>query len=323
MIARMTRLMTNDRVRSAVELATVLVLTEIWLWTSPSALLYRALAGGVIVFIVARNIFRTYPEDRKAGQPLWGGRESWIATLAITCVLGAGAILLAYGLYAEGEQWRLGRLERILEPRVFAEKVFIVVLQQLILCRFLFPLFRRVVGNRKAALAVTAIAFGLLHLPSLFLALMAAAVAVMWLFLFERSRRLVPLMVSHLVLVIIAAALFPERLAYNLAVGRNALPIARYYERVAEGTLAGRYDEWKSDAYYEKHGHSDRTYIIALYRDVLRRGVSESEIDAWLLKLHDTNRAEAIVRFINSKEYLELRCRMENACDKLPTRIAP
>jgi hypothetical protein len=246
-----------------------------------------------------------------------------MATIAITCVLGASAILLAYALYAEGEQWRLGRLERILEPKVFSEKVFIVVLQQIILCRFLFPLFYRVVGNRKAALAVTAITFGLLHLPSLFLSTLAAAMAVVWLLLFERSRRLTPLMVSHLVLVIVAAVVFPERLTYNLAVGRNALTIASYYERVAKGPLVRRYDEWKSEAYYEKHGNSDRNYIIALYRDVLRRGVTESEIDAWLLKLHDTNRAEAVVRFINSKEYLELRCRVENVCERLPTHIAP
>ena len=314
MIARMITPLKNDRSRSAIELAIVLVLAEIWLWSSAFTVLYRTIAGVIIAFIVLRNAVRLGSAARKAGQSLWDARTSWIAAITVTCVLAAGAALSAQFFYTEGEQWRLGRLERILEPRVLADKAFIVILQQALLCCFIFPMFQKSIGSRKAALAATAVVFGLLHLPSLLLAAMASFIAVVWLLLFERSQRLAPLMVSHFILAVTAAAVFPERLTYNFAVGRNALPIAQSYERITEGNLADKYREWKSTAYYDKCGRSDRIFIIALYRDILRRGATEAEIDAWLRTLHRSSRAEAVARFMNSKEFSKLRCALEGAC---------
>lgn len=184
-----------------------------------------------------------------------------------------------------------GRIERLLELKQLAGKAFIVIVQQLVLYLFFFPSLYRITGNRKAAFVLTVIIFGVLHLPSLLLVCIAAAVAAVWLFLFERSRRLMPLMVSHIVLVVLASAVLPERLAYNLAVGRSALPVAQSYARLAEGPLARKYDEWKSDAYYKKNGSTGRAFIVALYRDVLRRGATESEIETLLLSPHRNNRA--------------------------------
>jgi membrane protease YdiL (CAAX protease family) len=306
--------LTNDRTRSAIELAIVFVLAEIWLWSNAFTVLYRTIAGLVIAFIVLRNAVLLPSRARDASQSLWDARTSWIAAITVTFVLAAGAALSTQLFCTEGEQWRLGRLERILEPRVLADKAFIVILQQVLVCRFIFPMFQKCVGSRKVAFAATAVAFGLLHLPSLLLAAMAAFIAVVWLLLFERSQRLTPLMASHFFLAVTAATIFPERLTYNLAVGRNALPIARSYERLTEGALAGEYREWKSTAYYEKSGNSDRAFIIALYHDILRRRATEPEIDAWLPTLRRSSRAEAVARFMDSKEFLKLRCALEGAC---------
>lgn len=309
------RLLENDRTRSALELALVLVLVEVWLWSSAANGLYRALAGTVIASIILKNLIRQGAGATKIGQPLWSAYRSWIVIIAVTCVLGALILVGAALIYSDGEQLRFERLEKFLVPRVLAGKVFIVVFQQIVLCLFLFPLQRTVFQSRTGAYVATAVTFGVLHLPGLLLVGVTTVAAAIWLYLFERSRRLLPLIVSHFVLVVIAAAVFPERLAYNLAVGRNALPIAHRYERLTEGPIAAQYAQFKSIAYYEANGNADPSFIRALYRDILRRSASEAEVDVWLPILRQNGRAEAVAEFLSSKEYLALRCRHEGICD--------
>lgn len=310
----MRTLLTSDRTRSAIELVIFLVLAEIWLWSSASTTAYRVFAGAIIAIIVLRNVLRSNSDAWSAVRPLWSAPASWTVAVVVICVLVAGAIISAQLFYVEGEAWRLGRIERFFEAKQLASKIIIIVVQQIALCLFLFPSLYRISGSRKVAFLATPIIFGILHLPSLFLVIVTAAMAVVWLFLFERSQRLLPLIVIHFVLAVVATAVFPERLTYNLAVGQNAVPTAQDYERLTKGVLAGKYDEWKSDKYYQKNGSADRAFIVALYRDVLRRGASESEINAFLLKLRQTNRAEVVSVFMTSKEFLELRCRVDASC---------
>ncbi|MBX3512925.1 MAG: CPBP family intramembrane metalloprotease [Xanthobacteraceae bacterium] len=308
-------LLKNDRLRSAIELTIVLGLIEIWLWSSTSAIVFRIVAGIAIAVILLKNILRPNADAWNSGLPTWDAYTSWRNVIAVTLVLGVTAFAISGFLYVEGETWRPGRIEQIFEIKRLPEKIFIIAVQQAALCLFLFPVLYRISRSRSAALVLAAVTFGLLHLPSLFLAAIVTAMAALWLFLFGRTRRLPPLIVSHFVLAVLAAALFPERLTYNLAVGRNALPTAQNYERLAIGDLAAKFGEWKSDAYYRKNGNSDRDFIIALYRDVLRRSAPKSEIEILSRRLQESNRAEIVARFMKSKEYLALRCRVDRRCD--------
>lgn len=308
-------LLKNDRLRSVIELTIVLALLEIWLWGSRSAIVFRIIAGIAIAIILLKSILRPNNYAWNSGLPAWDAFTSWRNVIAVTLVLGVAMFLFAGLLYVEGETWRPGRLEQIFEIKRLSEKIFIVVVQQLALCLFLFPAFFRISGSRKIALVSAAVVFGLLHLPSLFLTAIVTGSAALWLFLFGRSRRLPPLIVSHIVLAVLAAALFPERLTYNLAVGSNALPVAQNYARLAKGDLAAKYEEWKSDAYYRKNGNSGRDFIVALYRDVLRRSAPKSEIEILSRRIQESNRAEIVARFMKSKEYLALRCRVDRRCD--------
>lgn len=316
MTSRMKRLSTNDRSRAAIELAIVFVLTETWLWSSSTNKLYHLFIAIVLASIVVTFLINQKHRTAMVEPPVWSASQSWIAMIAITCALGALTYFSASFLYSDGEQLRIGRLDRLLIPRILADKAFIVILQQFILCRFLFPLYRDIFRRRTAAFGATAATFGVLHLPSMFLVGVTAATAAIWLLLFERSRRLAPLIVSHLILVIIAAAVFPQRLGYNLAVGRNALPIAHLYRQITEGPDADKYAQFKSSTYYEMNGSNDSAFIRALYRDILRRSPSDAEIDAWLPTLHQNGRAEAVAQFLGSPEYLALRCRHDGVCDQ-------
>jgi hypothetical protein len=194
----MTRLLANDRARSAIDLVVVLVLAEIWLWNSTAKDLFRVYAAVVIVLVVWDSFRRRDPDAWKTDQPLWGAGSSWLVAIAMTCALGAAAALSAQLIYIEGEQLRLGRLEEFLDPRVLAGKGLIVILQQFVLYHFLFPSFRKIFRSRALAMAATAVTFGALHLPGVLLVSLTTAMAVVWLHVFERSQRLAPLIVSHL-----------------------------------------------------------------------------------------------------------------------------
>ncbi len=313
--ARMDALLTTGRARSVIELAIVLTLVELLLWKDVGAF-YRAAAGIVITIIVLASTLRLGAGAWTSRQPVWGLGTAWLVAFLLAFGLGVVPSLLAAELlYTDGESWRLGRIQDIAEPMRFASKAFVVILQQMVVCFFLFPSLFRILGNRKVAFAATVAIFSALHLPSLFVAALAAAFAAVSMFFFSRSRRLLPVTVFHILLAILAAVIFPERLTYNFAVGRNAMPILKNYALLSEEPLSSRYDEWKSDDYYEKNGSSDRAFIAALYRDVLGRGASEAEIEAFLHRLHRSNRAEVVMRFMISKEYLELRCSADLSCN--------
>lgn len=307
----MNQLLANDRTRSAMELMLVLGMAEVWLWETKG--LYRAFAILAIALIGLNNYLR-HPDVWRRTQPSWGGLSSWVIIITITFALGAGAVISGEFIYTEGEQLRLGRLERVVDPKFIATKTLVVTVQQLALHRFLFPSFLEIFRSRAVALCATALTFGALHLPSVFLVSATIPMAAIWIYLFERTQRLAPLIFCHLVLVVVVSAVFPERLTYNLGVGRNALPVARSYERLAQEPLATKYDELKSNAYYVQNGGTDRTFIHALYRDVLQRSPAENEIDVWLPTLHRSSRAEAVAQFLNSEEFLALRCRLYGEC---------
>ena len=311
----MAALLKDDRRRIVVELTIVVVLAELWLWSSPSAILYRATAAVAIACIVVSRIACGDQDPWKSPRLSWDARSTWITATALTCLLAAVMILGMLAFYAEGEQWRLWRLERILEPKVFADKAFMVVLQQVLLCWYVLPAFRKSTGDNTIAIAATALTFGSFHLPSFLLASITAATAVAWLLIFERGRRISPLILSHFILAIAAATVLPERLSYDLAVGRKAMPIAERYQRLGEGRLAEEYKEWKSNAYYVRNGASDRSFILALYRDILGRNASSAEVENWLRALQRSSRADAVAKFIDSKEYSALRCKIQAACE--------
>jgi len=304
----------SDRRTSAIELVVVLLLLEVCIWIGASHYYYRLLAGAMLAVVGLYSIVRQRHDIWKTSKPPWSTLTSWIVIIAITCALAAGAVLGAEIFYAEGEKFRWGRLERFLGWKALLDKALIVVIQQVLLYRFLFPLLFNVFGSRGIAFGATAVVFGVLHLPSVFLVGLTTAMAVIWLYLYERSRRLGPLIICHFVLAVVASGVLPERLTYNLAVGQNALPLVRSYERLAEDKLAAKYDELKSNVYYEKSGGTDRSFIIALYRDVLHRSPAEMEIAPWLLALDRRNRAEVVREFLDSKEF-RARCGLQQECD--------
>ena len=306
----------NSRTRTAIELVIVLAMAEIWIWNVYGAGrgLFPVLASVVIGFIVISAAIRRYHTAGEDRQHLWSSVQSWLIILVISSLLTLIVMAIGEILLLEGERFRFTRLERVFEADWLSKKLSVIIMQQVVLHLFLFPSFLDIVKYRWPARAMTAIVFGILHLPSLLLAGMTAFVAVVWSWYYERSRRLVPLVICHLVLAITVSSALSERLMYNLGVGDRAMERAERYGLVTQGPLANRFIELQSDAFYARSGGTDDGFVRELIREVLKRGASDEELKHWTRVLSDESRAAVVSYFLRIEQLQRLLCRQLGTC---------
>jgi membrane protease YdiL (CAAX protease family) len=95
--------------------------------------------------------------------------------------------------------------------------------QQLLLQLVLWPLCRDLAKDRNRAILLAASLFGLAHLPSPWLAAMSFSAAVGWIFLYDRHRGVIPLVISQLLLSLLVHVAFPDRIHLGMRIGASAL----------------------------------------------------------------------------------------------------
>ncbi len=305
----------SGRALVAIELALVIGLLEFALWADgPFLEVPRVLAVAVAVAIAWRAHRRR--QATQARRKAYGRQGSdWMLCLGWSLAAALSLLLVASFARTEGERFRFFWMEK--GAPGFSEwllvKGAIVVLQQLALHMFLFPSFLDLFRHRWTARISAAAVFGLIHLPSPGLVVLTMAAACMWSWLWERTGRLTPLVVSHLMLAILAHAAVPERLNCNMRVGSRALEVARRYGEVQTSTLAESFRTIRSDHYYQVCGGRDREFIQCLYADVLLRGEppKREDVDIWMAKLRNHSRADLAADFLTCPEFVDLRKRDE------------
>jgi len=117
----------------------------------------------------------------------------------------------------------------------FAGKLVVVIGQQLSLQFFLLPRAVELAGHRSTALLLSSAIFGMVHLPNLLLAALTAAMAPVWCALYLRTRRIMPLILSHLLLAVVARAACGDAI-YNLRIGAAVLPLLPRTVVAADGS---------------------------------------------------------------------------------------
>lgn len=103
-------------------------------------------------------------------------------------------------------------------------KIPTVIGQQILLHLMLMPLLLRLFQNMACSVWAGAIIFAALHLPNPVLVLLTFFGGIAWLALYQRSQRILPLIFSHLVLAVLAAAFGGEYLL-NMRVGKSCLEL--------------------------------------------------------------------------------------------------
>lgn len=274
---------------------------------------YRGLAAPVVAVLigVSRWVRVRWPSSRSVAivgssdsNPVrWSPTRTWFTVMVVTCCLGG--LLVAGGsmLREEGETFRLYWLDKS-PARLSAwigEKAFVVLAQQLALHGLLVPCLMEITPvlgiparNRRVARVCAALVFGLVHLPSLVVVGLTSAGAYFWSCLYERSGRVVPLVVSHLALAVLAHSAIPERLNYNMRIGAGALVKRDCYRQIDAPPLRELSRILRSDHYYRACGATGQRFVECLYQDALGETPTGQELSEAVLKLRARCRADIV-----------------------------
>ncbi len=148
-----------------------------------------------------------------------GNGAAWKASAVVTSaalgLLGMFALLNAND--ADGFVARLPDLDKLWIYPAWA------LLQQFLLIEFIAPRTRRATGSERGGAILAGTLFGLLHLPNFFLMLLTFLAATIWSHLGYRYRALLPLVVSHALLGLLAVLLSPSWLLRSAEVGGRFL----------------------------------------------------------------------------------------------------
>ncbi|WP_435010422.1 CPBP family intramembrane glutamic endopeptidase [Tundrisphaera lichenicola] len=311
----------RERIRPALELVSVVGLLELELWylrlRAPAWL--NALTFLVIVAIVLLSQDRR----RKQGQvtyrdalgPIW----SWVAGLA-ACVVLSGLLVIGAKMVGDSnETFEFVFLDK--PPLKLANwllgKFGAALAQQLALQMFLWPVCFELTRSRRVGAVLAASIFGLIHLPSLTLVAITMLGGIVWISLFQKSGRLGPLILCHMILATLAHGSLPERLTYDMRVGISATADMKRFEylndpkaRVVNRRLKDNRAELlrlTSTEYYEAQGGNMAGFIRGLIRDTLGRKASPEDLAFWLKREVKHPRQTLPKIFLASDEAAQLR----------------
>jgi hypothetical protein len=182
-------------------------------------------------------------------------------------------------------------------------KLLVVIAQQFALQRFLWPVWCRLMSSRGQAGLLAAVIFGLLHVPNWALVGLSGMGGGVWVWLYARHGRIVPLVVSHFLLALLAHSALPEDVIEDMRVGIR-LQEERARRALGDDPAVQRtFDEIRSPEYYARQGGTAQGFVWALYRDVLHRSPSAVEADYWVGKLRHHASANVAREFLCAAEF--------------------
>jgi membrane protease YdiL (CAAX protease family) len=296
----------SHRARAAIELGLAMAAVEVALWFVPSHAADWELAVAVIA--ACALAWASYRRRRAAGQasprPRIGPGRAWSeAALATALLIGVAALIFAFFRepYDEVRLFVLDRAPLQLASWLGRRLVFAGV-QQVALQLFIAPLCLEIVGGTAGSAALAAALFASAHLPLPALVMLTFVAALVWVALFRRGRRLAPLIATHALLWIAAFTLVPDRLTYDMRVGRAAVE-ARPVFAMLDGPL-GRsiLRTVATPGYFARRGGTEDGFVRGLYRDILGRDPAAWEVEFWVRRLQDEPRVEVAKKFVISDE---------------------
>jgi len=283
------------------ELALFLALVgaDLWLLAERPALVLVARAAALAVVFGSlwrRRLSFTGPALIPAGKA-W--REAGMVTLLIIVAVVAWAMAVRE-TYDEID---LGSLSLPLPAAVWiARRLGLVALQQVGMHLFLAPLTRQLLRREGATVLVVAVFVGLFHLPGLALAAATAIAAALWMVLYRRGRRLLPLVASHIVLVVVASSALPPRVLPDLSVGSRAQQSVHNARFLARDEVRTLLRGLTAPAYFEHRGGAMRRWIAGLYVDLYGRPATPGELDYWVGQSHGSSRSAIAKQMLFSEE---------------------
>ncbi len=311
----------RDRLRPALELVTVVGLLEAQLWflrTHGPAWLNVLVYATIVATLWLSHERRRKAEVRVPFAVEDPGR-AW-AEVLLACLVLSAVLMSAARLVGDSNEtfefvflqkpplklfnWLLGKFGAALG-------------QQLALQLFLWPVCFELTRGRTLGTVLAASIFGLIHLPSPTLVTITTVAGVVWIALYQRTGRLAPLILSHMILATLAHGGLPERLTYDMRVGLTATADLKRFEtlndpKVRKGNRRLKENRaslirFSSDAYYQAQGGNLPGFIRGLFRDVLDRPAKDSDVEFWMTRYLPNPRIDIPSIFLASDEFAQIQ----------------
>ena len=233
-------------------------------------------------------------------------RRAWLETLAATSLPAVGLVVWSISIRGSYDEIPL----KIAQASALALSVWIgqhlvwASLQQVLLQLFLRPVIGEILKKSAFATAATAMLFGLLHLPCATLVASTTILGAMWMVLFARHGRVLPLIVSHATLAALAFVIVPPQWNCELNVGIVAQKKQPKYRVLKLPETRKILETVTSDDYFKSSGGTNRDFMKSLYRDMLGRTPADVEVQHWLDRMNEgLSRNRVSVAFAGSKEF--------------------
>jgi len=225
--------------RPGLELIIFLALLELLLWLrhGPYVAAVQGTAVIAILVTVGLSLRRGLPSGRFLQSRAVAPSRAWLLALAFTG--GAAAVLIVAGRWMNwwvgGLHFDFGGLTGWRVSGWWLGKLVVVAAQQLLLQFFLLPRVHELTGRRGPTLVLSSLVFGAMHLPNYLLAGLTAVAAPVWCSMYLRTRRVVPLILSHLILAVVARAACGDAI-HHMRVGAAVLPLLPRIVAAADGS---------------------------------------------------------------------------------------
>jgi len=190
-------------------------------------------------------------------------------------------------------------------PSWVVGKVIAVIAQQVGLQLILFPLCFVISKKKWAAAFIGSGLFGFLHMPNPLLMVSTFIAGPVWFWLFLYGGRLIPIVLSHIILASFLRFATPSHIHLSLRVGAQALPKLQVVYWLDKHRLWPDVKKYSSKEYFKNQGGTNKLFIHGCYRNILGRNESEAENLRILKKIRYRTRQEIVINFIIHPEHLK------------------
>jgi len=294
--------------RSLVEASVFLgvFIVDLWILRGLSSPLFELPAIFVIAAIVATSIKRRGGFERVFPHASGSLRRAWLETLAISTFPAVGLVVWSVSIRGSYDEIPL----KIAQASAVGLSVWVgqhliwASLQQVLLQLFLRPVIGEILKKPAIATAATAMLFGLLHLPCATLVASTIILGAIWIILFARHHRILPLIVSHATLAALAFVVLPPQWNCELNVGVTAQEKQPKYRVLRLPETREILETVTSDDYFKSSGGTNRDFIKSLYRDMLGRPPADAEVQHWITQMNQgLSRNRVAVAFAGTQEF--------------------
>ncbi|MDB4679679.1 CPBP family intramembrane metalloprotease [Planctomycetaceae bacterium] len=215
------------------EVVAVVGLIEVYLWFLKGT--SHKLSKNMVVISIVAAVGFSFWNHRPQLPEKTSLVQSWLKILVGSVLLASILMLCAWGLGVINVDSYSSFWAKFLSDQTWwKRKVGTVVAQQIALQLCLLPACMTLCKSRWKGIALSSFLFGMIHSPNPYLMLITIAGGCFWCWMWLDSRRMMPLICSHLLLAILAREYCNDAL-YNMRVGAKVLDLFQQSVQSASG----------------------------------------------------------------------------------------